>query len=176
MNTSLQTPPRGVDFFWNFTRLALQYFQTLSPPGQCLSQILPLRTSMFALKSFLPLASWLRGWARGAVYWMRRKVWGLIIIQRILPLFSKLFFPDDQLSNNQTSISVSARGKNLRILKLVLQTSIQNLQLNLVDVLPKNIIIIPSDKNTTIKHSPECWGDMTCQRQRHLENILKEWL
>ena len=101
----------GCWFFWNFTRLALQYFQTLSPPGQCLSQILPLRTSMFALKSCLPLASWLRAWARGAVYWMRRKVWGLIIIQRILPLFSKLFFPDDQLSNNQTSISVSARGE-----------------------------------------------------------------
>ena len=74
-------------FFWNFTRLALQYFQTLSPPGQCLSQILPLRTSMFALKSFFAPCQ-LRGWARGAVYWMRRKVWGLIIIQRILPLFS----------------------------------------------------------------------------------------
>ena len=175
MNTSLQTPPRGVDFFWNFTRLALQYFQTLSPPGQCLSQILPLRTSMFALKSFLPLVSW-EGEQEEQFIGCAGRSGGWLSYKGFSPSSPNY---SSQTINYQTirlQFQFLQGGKNLRILKLVLQTSIQNLQLNLVDVLPKNIIIIPSDKNTTIKHSPECWGDMTCQRQRHLENILKEWL
>ena len=95
-----------------------------------------------ALNPFCPYCQ-LRISARVVVYLMRRRVWRVIITQRILPSLLPTIPPRRSIIKQSDFNFSFWRGKNLGVLKLVLQTTIQNPELNSVGVLQSSYYYKP---------------------------------